>query len=89
MSDAGSGDWSSVLDAALDRPLAITSQAAGMVMVQVDGTIAEAMARLCGHAFAAGKSLEEVSRSVVERTVRFEPYRSYPRPDELQAGTGT
>jgi hypothetical protein len=89
--DAGSSDWSSVLDAALDRPLAVTSQAAGMVMVQLEGTIADAMARLCAHAFAAGLSLEEVSRSVVERTLRFEPDRFYADPglDELEPWTGT
>jgi hypothetical protein len=81
VADAGSGDWSSVLDGALDPPLAITSQAAGMVMVQLDSTIAEAMARLCAHAFGAGLTLEEVSRAVVERTLRFTPDRFYPDPD--------
>lgn len=77
VADAGSGDWSSVLDA-LDPPLAVTSQATGMVMVQLDSTIGEAMARLCAHAFAAGLSLEAVSRSVVDRTLRFHPDRFYP-----------
>ena len=81
VADAGSGDWSSVMDAALDPPLAITSQAAGMVMVQLESTIAEAMARLCAHAFGAGLTLEQVSRAVVERTMRFHPDRFYPEPD--------
>lgn len=81
VTDAGSGDWSSVLDAALDPPLAITSQATGMVMAQLDSTIADAMARLCAHAFAVGLSLEEVSRSVVDRTLRFHPDRFYPGPN--------
>ncbi|HEY3339949.1 MAG TPA: GAF and ANTAR domain-containing protein [Propionicimonas sp.] len=81
VADAGSGDWSSVLDGALDPPLAITSQAAGMVMVQLGSTIAEAMARLSAHAFGAGLSLEEVSRAVVERTLRFQPDRFYPETD--------
>ena len=81
VADAGSGDWSSVMDGALDPPLAITSQAAGMVMVQLDGTIAEAMARLCAHAFGAGLTLEEVSRAVVARTLRFQPDRFYPETD--------
>ncbi len=79
--DAGSGDWSSVLEPALDPPLAITSQAAGMVMVQLGSTIAEAMARLCAHAFGAGLTLEEVSRAVVDRTLRFQPDRFYPETD--------
>ena len=90
MSDAGSGAWSSVLDGALDPPLAITSQATGMVMVQLESTIAEAMARLSAHAFAAGLTLEEVSRSVVERRIRFHPDRFYedPNPDEPQRWSG-
>lgn len=81
VADDASGDWSSVLDAALDPPLAITSQATGMVMVQLDSTIAEAMARLCAHAFAVGLSLEEVSRYVVERTLRFKPDQTSPDQD--------
>jgi hypothetical protein len=90
VSDAGSGAWSSVLDGALDPPLAITSQATGMVMVQLESTIAEAMARLSAHAFAAGLTLEEVSRSVVERRIRFHPDRFYedPSPDEPQRWSG-
>jgi hypothetical protein len=90
VSDAGSGDWSSVLDGALDPPLAITSQATGMVMAQLDSTIAEAMARLSAHAFADGLTLEEVSRSVVERTLRFHPDHFYPYPstDDRIAGLG-
>ncbi len=91
VADAGSGDWSSVLDAAMDRPLAVTSQAAGMAMVQLNSTIGEATARLCAHAFAAGVTLEAVSRSVVERAFRFEPDSFYPDPhlDEPQRETGT
>lgn len=81
VADAASGDWSSVLDAALDPPLAVTSQATGMVMVQLESTIAEAMARLCAHAFAVGLSLEEVSRYVVDRTLRFQPDGTTPGQD--------
>jgi len=81
VTDAGSGDWTSVLDAAPDPPLAVTSQAAGMVTVQLESSIAEAMTRLCAHAFATGQSLEQVSRSVVERTLRFERDDFYPEPD--------
>ncbi len=81
VADTGSDDWSSVLQPALDPPLAITSQAAGMVMVQLDSTIAEAMARLAAHAFGADLTLEEVSRAVVERTLRFQPDQFYPETD--------
>jgi GAF domain-containing protein len=91
VADSRSGDWSEVLDAALDQPLAVTAQAAGMVMAQLNGTIAEAMERLCAHAFTEDLSLEEVSRSVVNREFRFEPDRFYPDPDldEPQPRTGT
>ena len=74
--EAGSENWSRDHDRAMEDPtLAITSRAAGMVMVQLDTTIAAAMSRLCAHAFAADLSLEAVSRSVVERTLRFHPDR--------------
>jgi hypothetical protein len=73
VTEAGTGDWASVLDAAPDPPLAVTSQAAGMVMVQLESSVAGAMARLCGHAFSTGQSLEQVSRSVVDRKLRFDP----------------
>jgi len=76
--DTSSGDWTGALGRALDPPLAVTSQAAGMVMVQLESTLTEAMARLCAHAFAAGLTLEEVSRAVVGRTLRFEPDQLHP-----------
>ena len=87
---AGSDDWTQVLDAALARPLAITAQAAGMAMVQLKSTITEAMVRLCAYSFSEDRSLEEVSRSVVERTFRFEPDQFYPDPgpETPQPGTG-
>ncbi|MGV8910834.1 MAG: GAF domain-containing protein [Propionicimonas sp.] len=90
VTDAGSGDWTSVWECAPDPPLAVTSQAAGMVTVQLESSIAEAMTRLCAHAFAAGQSLEQVSRLVVERTLRFDQDRfsSEPGPAGLPARMG-
>jgi hypothetical protein len=55
----------------LGRSAAVVHQAAGMVMVQVDGTIDEAMAILRAGAFADGLSLTELSTQVVTRHRRF------------------
>ncbi|MBF6132516.1 ANTAR domain-containing protein [Nocardia otitidiscaviarum] len=52
-------------------------QATGMVAVQLDTTAAIAYARLVGHAFAAGRRLDEIASDVVARRVRFFPD---PRP---------
>lgn len=47
-------------------------QASGMVMVQLDVDVTEAMARLRAHAFAQGRSLAEVAHDVVGRRLRLE-----------------
>lgn len=46
-------------------------QAQGMVMVQLGGTLAEAMARIRAHAYADNLRLIEVARAVVNRQLRF------------------
>ena len=47
-------------------------QAQGMVMVQIGGTISEAMARMRAHAFAEGRGLSEIARDVVARRLKFD-----------------
>lgn len=47
-------------------------QAQGMVMVQIGGTLAEAMARLRAYAYAQDVRLVEVARAIVARELRFE-----------------
>jgi hypothetical protein len=47
-------------------------QAQGMVMVQIDGTLAEAMARIRAHAYAENLRLIDVARAVVQRKLRFD-----------------
>lgn len=47
-------------------------QAQGMVMVQIGGTIGEAMSRLRAYAFAENRGLSDVARDVVARRLRFE-----------------
>jgi hypothetical protein len=48
-------------------------QAQGMVMVQIGGTITEAMARMRAYAYAENRGLGEVASDVVARRLRFEP----------------
>lgn len=61
-----------------DPPLTIASQAAGMMMVQLDTTIGDAMLRLRSHAYASGRTLADVAKAVVSRTLRFTPEASPP-----------
>jgi hypothetical protein len=46
-------------------------QATGMVLVQLDVSAAEALARMRGHAFAEGRLLIDVARDVVGRRLAF------------------
>jgi hypothetical protein len=46
-------------------------QAAGMVAVQLQVPVAEALVRLRGHAFAAGRSLGAVASDIVSRRLRL------------------
>jgi hypothetical protein len=51
---------------------AVVHQAAGMVSVQLDISVGEALVRLRAHAFATDRRLNEVAREVVARTLRFD-----------------
>ncbi len=46
-------------------------QAQGMVMVQIDGTLADAMTRIRAHAYAEDRRLGEVAADVVAHRLRF------------------
>lgn len=48
-------------------------QAAGMISVQLSVSIADALARLRGHAYAEGASVRAVAGEVIGRRLRFEP----------------
>jgi hypothetical protein len=50
----------------------VVHQAAGMVSVQLVGTIADALLRLRAHAFGNDRSLTEVAQDVVARRLRFD-----------------
>ena len=51
----------------------VVPQAAGMVSVQLGITIAEALVRLRSRAFASDRHIDDVSREVVDRRLRFLP----------------
>jgi hypothetical protein len=52
---------------------AVVYQATGMISVQLDVSIEEALARLRAHAFASSAALGDVAGDVVSRRLRFEP----------------
>jgi hypothetical protein len=50
----------------------VVHQASGMVSAQLDVSVDQALVRLRAHAFRAGIPLLDISRSVVDRTLRFD-----------------
>jgi GAF domain-containing protein len=47
-------------------------QAQGMVMIQIGGTLAEAMSRIRAYAYAENRRLADVAREIVARGLRFD-----------------
>jgi hypothetical protein len=47
-------------------------QAQGMVMVQLGGSLTEALVRMRAHAYAENRSLAEIARDVLARRLRFD-----------------
>lgn len=52
---------------------AVTNQAAGMVMAQIDSNFEGALLRLRAHAVGSGQTLAAVAQQIVSRTLRFRP----------------
>jgi hypothetical protein len=50
----------------------VVHQGSGMVSVQLDVSVAQALARLRAYAFGNGRSLTEVARNVAERRLHFD-----------------
>ena len=50
----------------------VIHQATGMIAVQLDETMSNALARLRAAAFASGRSIYDIAQDVVERRVRFD-----------------
>jgi hypothetical protein len=57
----------------------VVHQAAGMVSVQLGIGVTEALVRLRGHAFLTDRSIDDVSRDVVDRRLRL----ADPEPDAV------
>ena len=47
--------------------MAVVYQAQGMVMIQLEVSLDEAMIRLRAYAFASGRGLAEIARAIVDR----------------------
>ena len=69
--NAPPGELASALEANADFQY-VVHQASGMVAVQLDISVAEALIRLRGYAFGNGRQLAEVAHDVVARTLRFD-----------------
>jgi hypothetical protein len=59
----------------------VVHQASGMVSVQLDVNVAEALTRLRAHAFGANRPLIEVAEDVVTRRLRFDRSTGNPVPE--------
>jgi hypothetical protein len=68
---AGPGAAADGLDGAMDSRAELF-QAQGMVMVQLGGTLTEALARMRARAYAENRPLADVARDVVGRRLRFD-----------------
>jgi GAF domain-containing protein len=69
--DVAPGHLAEAFEAAIDVR-AVAHQAAGMISVQLDVPLAEALVRLRAHAYAYERPVNDVARDVVGRTLRFD-----------------
>jgi GAF domain-containing protein len=69
--EAPPGELAAELDAGGDFQH-VVHQAAGMVSVQLDVTVGQALIRLRAYAFGNGRPLTQVARDVVSRRLRFD-----------------
>jgi GAF domain-containing protein len=69
--DAAPGALATELDAGV-RLRSVVHQASGMVSVQLDIPVGDALARLRAHAYAGGRSLHDVAQDVVDRRLRLD-----------------
>lgn len=70
---AGVDDGVSTLLEELFEHRLVIHQATGMVSVQLDTSVTGALVALRAHAFATDRTVAEVARAIVDRTVRLEP----------------
>jgi hypothetical protein len=70
-SDAAPGALASELDAGV-RLRSVVHQASGMVSVQLDIAVGDALARVRAHAFATGRPIHDVAQDIVSRNLRLD-----------------
>ena len=70
--DAAPGALASELDAGV-RLRSVVHQASGMVSVQLDLPVGDALARVRAHAYATGRPIHDVAQDVVDRRLRLDP----------------
>lgn len=75
------------LDAPHTPHRAVVHQATGMISVQLDVSLSEALLRLRAHAFGSGRSLNDVSDDVVHRRLRLASNADYHTNDGDRDGT--
>jgi GAF domain/ANTAR domain len=78
--DAPPGKLAAALDASADFHY-VVHQATGMVAVQLDVNVTQALIRLRAHAFGNNRPLSDVARDVVARTLRFDTYSGEKDPE--------
>ena len=78
--DAHPGSVAEAIEASGDFHL-VVHQASGMVAVQLDVSVAEALIRLRAHGFANDRQLSDVAHDVVARRLRFDAGTGEPVAD--------
>ncbi len=68
--DAPPGTLAAEIEAGVNFQF-VVHQAAGMVSIQLDVGVGEALVRLRGHAFRTGRLIADVAKDVVDRQLRF------------------
>jgi hypothetical protein len=61
-----------LLEETADPDRVVIHQATGMIAVQLDETVSNALARLRAAAFGSGRPMHDIAQDVVERRVRFD-----------------
>jgi GAF domain-containing protein len=71
LDDQARGDGEEASGVAMAGPVELF-QAQGMVMVQIGGTLTEAMSRIRAYAYAENRRLIDVARDIIGRDLRFD-----------------
>lgn len=73
----------------LSATRAVVHQACGMVMVQIGGSMLDALVDLRAHAYGSGRTLDAVAEDVVRRRLRFLPGGADPETTDPGPAEGS